>query len=193
MDEHTNAVISKIVEDFISSSDENKANFNAYMAWLSYYGGLSGQGATDVDIKPAFNMPLNIPTFVRMEMVILMEEECRNRWENFKQAMIETIGEDPGTAWSLPKKLVDEFDNAYKENEWLSELKNEILNEAEIKINRLTKISNSVWLLFVSLFTGEYRKLRKEVGLMLECFDRLSVAQDGKTSSLIKKDNNNGT
>jgi hypothetical protein len=187
MNEHANTVMTDTIMKYISSSDENKANFNAYMAWLSYYGGLSGQGATSVDIKPAFNMPFNVPTFVRMEMVILMEEECQNRWENFRQAMIETISEDPGEGWTIPKELRAEFDNAHKENEWLSSLKDEILNEVEIKIKRLTKISSSLWLIFVSLFTGEYKKLHKEVRLMFECYDRFNAAQTGE-KTLFKKE-----
>jgi len=180
MSEHTDTVMKDMIDKYISSSNENKTKFEAYTAWLSYYGGFSGVGTTALDIKPNFEMPFDVPALIRMEAVIFMQEECRNRWENWRQAVIQTIDEDPGAGWQLPEKLEIEFNNAHKANEWLSDLKKNILDEVDIKAKRLSKISDSGWLLFFSIFTGEYKRLHKEVRLMFENFDKLSVAQSGE-------------
>ena len=166
---------------YTSLLEENKNKVDAYTQWLSYYAGFSGQGTTALDIKPNFEMPNDVPSLIRMMLIIMMMDECTNRAESFRLAILETTGENIGRHRIVPKKLSEEFDFAQKDFEYISRLKQNILKETEQINERMEKINSSGWLFFKSMFTGEFAKLIKKSTLLFELFDDLDKKQGGVT------------
>jgi hypothetical protein len=157
---------------------ENKAKVTAYMQWLSYLGGFSGQGTTALDIEPNVGMPNDLPSLVRMALIIEALDICTMRATTFRDVINEQLGEDFGEP-TTPKGLLDEFEKASKEAHDVNTIKQIIMDELDIITTRTEKISNSGWLVFKTALTGEYKKLRKRADLLFVEFDKMSEQQTG--------------
>ena len=158
---------------------ENKAKVTAYMQWLSYLGGFSGQGTTALDVEPNVGMPTDLPSLVRMALIMEALDISTIRATTFRDVVNKQLGEDFGEP-AVPKGLIAEFEKAAKEAHDVNTVKQVILDEVDIITARTEKISNSGWLLFKTVFTGEYKDLRRRIDLLFAEFDRLTEQQIGK-------------
>jgi hypothetical protein len=179
--------VDKEIDAYVFNPD-NKAKVTAYMQWLSYLGGFSGQGTTALDIEPKVAMPKDLPSIVRMELIVEAMDICNMRATTFRNVVNEQLGEDFGEP-TAPKSLLAEFEKASKESRDANALKQIILDEVDIISARTEKISNSGWLVFKTALTGEYKELRRKIDLLFAEFDRLSEQQTG----VKKEGNKNGT
>jgi hypothetical protein len=90
-------------EEIIKYCEENDDKINRYITWLKYQIGFTGVGTTELDIKPEFEMPIDLPNDVKNNFIDAGKEWAKYKWNCFCEA---SKGIDDYTIpenWKCPK------------------------------------------------------------------------------------------